>query len=177
MFMNEGFFFFLFFLRGLGNHNGSAPNRRISRREQAYTTKKKEIDEAEKIKFYYLIKIYKDSAYILLNQFKHRGIKTQLGRQIKKYLDSINVIVDNFIVTLNPVVSSELANIEKLQRLLFIRKRGSRDIEEQILGKLDNSEDETLTEEKIIKLKGSKAKRFKQLIKALNKNYEEHNYV
>ena len=141
------------------------------------TTKTKAIDEAEKIKFYYLMKIYDKEAYFLLNQFKHRGIKTQLGKQIKKYLDSKKVIADNFIVTLNPVVSSKLANIEKLQKIVFIRKRKSKDIEGQILGKIDNSEDETITEEKALKLKGDGATRFKQLIAALKKNYQENEYV
>ncbi len=141
------------------------------------TTKTKDIDEAEKIKFYYLIKIQQNEAFVLLNQFKHWGIKTQLGRQIKKYLDSINIIPDNFIVTLNPIVSSKLANVDRLQKIIFIRKRKSKDIEGQIIGKLDNSPDETLTEEKAIILKGDKANRFKQLIGALKNSYQENKYV
>ena len=76
------------------------------------------------------------------------------------------------IITLNPVVSTKLANIEKLQKLIFIRKRKSKDIEGQILEELEEEDNELFTEEKVIKLEGNKVTRFKNLIKALRKNYE-----
>ncbi len=133
-------------------------------------------DEAEKIKFYYLIKINKKEAYVLLNQFRHRGIKTQFWKQLNSYLNDKKIITDKIAVELNPLVSSKLLRIKKIDKIRLIKTRKRKDIEGQILDKLDNTDDQEYIEERVFRPRG-KFELPKRIIDSLRRNMVEKEYV
>ena len=144
---------------------------------KTFNVKSKDVDEAEKIKFYYLVKINKKEAYILLNQFKHRGIKTQFRKQLNKYINDKKGYKEKVLVDLNPLISSKLMRIKELGKIRLIRTRKRKDIEGQILDKINGVDGHEYVEEKIIRPQSGVFTSFKQIIATLRKNFQEKEYI
>jgi len=159
---------------GSGGYGYSAPFFDVNTKKQSG---ERRVNDAEQIKFYYLLKIFNDEAFLLLTQFKLNGIKTNFHKHLNKYIRGKNVFSSKFNILINNLVSSKLIEGQKLQEIEFIRTRNSRDIESQIINKGKNKENEKISERKIFSFRGSQITRTKQIVENLIKNFKEKEYI
>jgi len=155
---------------GSGGYGYSASFFDVKTKKQSGERK---VDDAEQIKFYYLLKIFDEEAFILLTQFKLSGIKSDFNKYINRYFKGKSIISSKFNIIINNLVSSKLIEGHELQEIEFIRTRNSRDIEGQIIAKNNNKENEKISERKIFSFRGSKVTRTKQLVENLIRNFKE----
>ncbi len=121
---------------------------------ESFDTRRKTVQEAEQLNYYFVLKIYDNYGILLLNRFKQSGIKSKFHSELNQYLQNNAILPSDFFLYMNPVVSSGLADVKSFAKLRFLKDRVYRDVERQY--DPENTEPtpvaDTVVEEKILKV-------------------------